>query len=111
MSGSASPAGTAHSADEAVTAVINHLGHLDERAAWFGADARLRETAIDETLRRALHADSVQSEPAQQAWDRYWAEHLAWLRVDPDAAERLAQPDREALAEDWLLAWALGRDA
>jgi hypothetical protein len=99
--------GTAHSADEAVTAVINHLGHLDERAAWFGADARLSETAIDETLRRALLADSVSSEPAQQAWDRYWAEHLAWLRVDPVAAERLAlMRTREALAEDWLLAWA-----
>jgi hypothetical protein len=95
-----------HSADEAVTAVINHLGHLDERAAWFGADARLRETAIDETLRRALLADSVSSEPAQRAWDRYWAEHLAWLRVDPDVAERLALiRTREALAEDWLLAW------
>jgi hypothetical protein len=99
--------GTAHLADEAVTAVINHLGHLDERAAWFGADARLRETAIDQTLRRALLADSVPSEPAQRAWDRYWSEHLAWLRVDPDAAERLARRrTREELAEDWLLAWA-----
>jgi hypothetical protein len=98
---------TAHSADEAVTAVINHLGHLDERATWFTADLRLRETAIDQTLRRALLGDSVPSEPAQQAWDRYWSEHLAWLRVDPDAAERLALTrPREAFAEDWLLAWA-----
>lgn len=98
---------TAYSADEAVTAVINHLGHLDERAAWFGADARLRETAVDQTLRRALLADSVPSEPAQQAWDRYWSEHLAWLRVDPQAADRLALTrTRETLANDWLLAWA-----
>jgi hypothetical protein len=68
---------------------------------------RLRETALDQTLRRALLADSVPSEPAQQAWDRYWSEHLAWLRVDPDAAERLAPTrTRGALAEDWLLAWA-----
>ena len=99
--------GTSHAADEAVTAVINHVGHLDERAAWFGTDARLRESAIDETLRRALLGDSVSSEPAQTAWGRYWSEHLAWLRVDPQAAERLALTRaREALAEDWLLAWA-----
>jgi hypothetical protein len=99
--------GSARAADDAVTAVINHVGHLDERAAWFGADSRLRETAIDETLRRALLAEPVPSEPAQQAWDRYRSEHLAWLRVDPQTAERLALTrTRDALAEDWLLAWA-----
>jgi hypothetical protein len=99
--------GSAHSAGEAVTEAINHVGHLDERAAWFGTDAWLRETAIDETIRRALLGDAVSSEPAQEAWDRYWSEHLAWLRVDPDAAERLALTrTRDALAEDWLQAWA-----
>ena len=99
--------GSARAADDAVTAVINHVGHLDERAAWFGADSRLRETAIDETLRRALLAEPVPSEPAQQAWDRYWSEHLAWLRVDPQTADRLAPTRaRDALAEEWLLAWA-----
>jgi hypothetical protein len=99
--------GTAQAADDAVTAVINHVGHLDERAAWFGADARLREAAIDETLRRALLGDSVPSEPAQDAWDRYWSEHLAWLRLDPQAAERLAEArNRETLADYWLRAWA-----
>ena len=98
---------SARAADEAVTAVLSHVGHLDERAAWFSTDSRLREAAIDETLRRALLADSVPSEPAQQAWDRYWSEHLAWLRVDPEAAERLALTrTREALADDWLRAWA-----
>jgi hypothetical protein len=99
--------GSARAADDAVTAVMNHVGHLNERAAWFNADSRLRETAIDETLRRALLAEPVPSEPAQQAWDRYWSEHLAWLRVDPQTAERLALTRaRDALAEDWLLAWA-----
>ena len=99
--------GSARAADDAVTAVINHVGHLDERAAWFGTDARLREAAIDETLRRALLGDSVPSEPAQDAWDRYWSEHLAWLRVDPRAAERLAQArNRDTLADYWLRAWA-----
>jgi hypothetical protein len=99
--------GSGRTADEAVTAVINHVGHLDERAAWFGTEARLREAAIDETLRRALLADSVPSEPAQDAWDRYWSEHLAWLRVDPQAADRLAQArNRDTLADYWLRAWA-----
>jgi hypothetical protein len=99
--------GDARAADEAVTAVINHVGHLDERAAWFGTDSRLREAAIDETLRRALLGDSVPSEPAQDAWDRYWSEHLAWLRLDPREAERLAQTrNRETLADYWLRAWA-----
>jgi hypothetical protein len=98
---------SARAADEAVTAVINHVGHLDERAGWFGTDSLLRESAIDETLRRALLGDSVPSEPAQDAWDRYWSEHLAWLRLDPRVAERLAQTrNREALADDWLRAWA-----
>jgi hypothetical protein len=97
----------ARTADDAVTAVINHLGHLDERAAWFGTDSRLREAAIDETLRRSLLGDSVPSEPAQDAWDRCWSEHLAWLRVDPREAERLAQArNRETLADYWLRAWA-----
>jgi len=99
--------GNAAAADDAVTAVINHVGHLDERAAWFGTDSRLREAAIDETLRRALLGDSVPSEPAQDAWDRYWSEHLAWLRVDPREAERLAPTrNRETLADYWLRAWA-----
>jgi hypothetical protein len=49
----------------------------------------------------------VPSEPAQDAWDPYWSDHLAWLRVDPAAAERLAQTrPREALADNWLRAWA-----
>jgi hypothetical protein len=99
--------GSARTADEAVTAVINHLGHLDDRAPWFGTDSRLREAAIDQTLRRALLADSVPSEPAQDAWDRYWSEHLAWLRLDPQAADRLAQArNRDTLADYWLRAWA-----
>jgi hypothetical protein len=98
---------SAGAADDAVTAVISHVVHLDERAAWFSADARLREAAIDETLRRALLGHSVPSEPAQDAWDRYWSEHLTWLRLDQPTAERLAPTRaRGALAEGWLLAWA-----
>jgi hypothetical protein len=99
--------GNARAAEDVVTSVINHLGRLGDRAAWFSTDLRLREAAIDETLSRALLGDSVSSEPAQQAWDRYWSEHLTWLRVDPQTDERLAQARaRETLADDWQLAWA-----
>ena len=99
--------GSGRAADDAVTAVINHVGHLDERAAWFGTDSRLRESAINQTLRRALLADPVPSEPAQDAWDRYWSEYLAWLRLGSQAAERLAPArNRETLADYWLRAWA-----
>ena len=99
--------GNARTAEDVVTSVINHLSRLGDRAAWFSADSRLRDLAINETLRRALLADTAASEPAQQAWDRYWSEHLTWLRVDPQAAERLAQARaRETLADDWLRAWA-----
>jgi hypothetical protein len=49
----------------------------------------------------------VPSETAQDAWDRSWSEHLAWLRLDPPVAERLAPTrNREALADAWLRAWA-----
>ena len=37
-----------------VTLAVNHLGNLASNAAWFTADERLREAAIDETLRHAM---------------------------------------------------------
>jgi hypothetical protein len=35
------------------------------------AEPRLRESAIDETLRNAVLGKDVPSKPAQQAWARY----------------------------------------
>ena len=87
-------------ADEVVTLVINHLGHLLEDAAWF-ADPRLRAAAIDETLRHAMLGDDVPSLAAQQAWARYWSARMArqgWGSPDP----RASQPAATA----WLAAWA-----
>ena len=99
--------GSARAADDAVTAVINHVGHLDERAAWFGADSRLRETAIDETLRRALLAEPVPSEPAQRGLGPLLV-GAPGLAAGRPASGRPpgADPGSRALAEDWLLAWA-----
>ena len=49
----------ARTADEVVTEAVNHLGHLAGDAPWFSADPRLREAAIDETLRHAMLGDAV----------------------------------------------------
>lgn len=92
-------------AEEAVTSVINHLGHLDEEAAWFTTDPRLREAAIDETLRHAVLGDDVPSLPAQRAWERYWARHMAGLRPPGPDAARAAHASRRSLGDGWLAAW------
>lgn len=92
-------------ADDVVTSVINHLGHLADEAAWFTADSRLREAAIDETLRHAVLGERVRSLPAQQAWARYWA--LRMTGREPDPADVLADMRvRESHSASWLTAWA-----
>lgn len=94
-------------ADETVTLVVNHLGHLAEQAAWFSADAALREAAINETLRYCVLGEDVPSAPAQHAWASYWAHHSA-----PGSSDR-AEPRLRAwwdtgsdLTSDWLEAWS-----
>ncbi len=98
-------------ADDVVTSVVNHLGHLAEQAPWFTADTRLREAAIDETLRHAVLGENVPSLPAQRAWARYWSAHMARLRREPGrepgAAGALADHQaRQALSTGWLAAWS-----
>ncbi|HEX4091582.1 MAG TPA: hypothetical protein VHZ33_22950 [Trebonia sp.] len=96
----------AATADYAVTSVVNQLGFLLGNAPWFSADRRLRAAAIDETLRHAMLADTVPSEPAQAAWERHWSTHLAWRPVDPDQdAIRARMQQRQALTSACLLAW------
>jgi hypothetical protein len=82
-------------ADDVVTLVINHLGHLLEDATWF-ADPRLRAAAIDETLRHAVLGDDVPSLPAQQAWARYWSARMGGA----------SQPGAGTTTAAWLAAWA-----
>jgi hypothetical protein len=95
----------ARAADEAVTSVINHLGHLAEEA-WFTLDDRLREAAIDETLRHAMLGDAVLSAPAQLAWSRYWSAGPARAGHPADpAAARAADEARLALEAGWRAAW------
>jgi hypothetical protein len=97
----------AATADHVVTETINHLGFLAQNAPWFTADTRLREAAIDETLRHAMLGDAVPSETAQKAWARHWSAHLARLPLDRESPDLPAEmADREALTAACLRAWA-----
>jgi hypothetical protein len=95
-----------HAADDIITSVVNQLTNLDEQAPWFTGDTRLRERAIDETLRHAVLDEPVPSRPAQQAWARYWAMRMSLAGLAPDARVRAVPTDLEPRSEDWLAAWA-----
>ena len=93
-------------ADDVVTSVMNHLGHLAEQATWFTADPRLRAAALDETLRHAVLGEAVPSLPAQQAWERYWSDHMGRaLRMDRGSSAFAEMESRRALTDGWLAAW------
>jgi hypothetical protein len=95
-------------AEDAVTSAVNHLGYLDSEAAWFTADARLREAAIDETLRYTLLDDRVPSERAQYLWARYWAARTSLSRrLDLEPGEHLARAaaNHETFEANWNAAW------
>jgi hypothetical protein len=94
-------------ADDAVTLTVNHLGFLQEKAPWFTADSRLRATAIDETLRHTMLGDAVPSDPAQDAWARYWSLHVTPLGRQREPIDPLAlMSARQALTDGCLRAWA-----
>ena len=93
-------------ADDVVTSVMNHLGHLAEQAPWFTVDPRLRAAAMDETLRHAVLGEAVSSLPAQQAWERYWTDHKGRaLRMDRGSSAFAEMESRRALTDGWLAAW------
>jgi hypothetical protein len=92
-------------ADEIVTLVVNHLTSLQEQAAWFTAEPRLREAAIDETVRHAVLRDDVLSQPAQLAWARYWALHSSLPGQEPGDALRAHRQTGGPLITTWLQAW------
>ncbi len=93
-------------ADEIVTLVVNHLTHLHEQAPWFTAEPRLRQAAIDETLRHAVLGEDVPSRPAQHAWARYWAHHTTLGAHEPGAALRAELTAGEPLISARLQAWS-----
>ena len=94
-------------ADDVVTSAVNHVGHLASEVPWFTADQRLREAAIDQTLRYAMLGDRVPSERAQYLWARHWAGRMSGLGPDPGAPdEALAHARaRDRFKSDWIAAW------
>jgi hypothetical protein len=93
-------------ADEIVTRVVNHLTHLQEQAAWFTAEPRLREAAVDETLRHAVLGEDVPSMPAQQAWANYWAHRASPGTHEPGASLHAELAVGRPLTTAWLEAWS-----
>jgi hypothetical protein len=93
-------------ADKIVTLVVNHLTHLQEEALWFTVEPRLREAAIDETLRHAVLGEDVPSKPAQRAWARYWTHHMSVAGQEPAAAIRAHPEAGTPLTSGWLEAWS-----
>jgi hypothetical protein len=94
-------------ADDAVTVAVSQLGFLQEKAPWFTADPGLRAAALDETARHAMLGDTVPSEPAQDAWARYWSTRMTRLGREPESVDpRAAMAAREGLTDDCLQAWA-----
>ncbi len=93
-------------ADEIVTRAVNHLTHLQEQAAWFTADPRLREAAVDETLRHAVLGEDVPSMPAQQAWANYWAHRASLGTHEPGASLHAELAAGRPLDTAWLAAWS-----
>jgi hypothetical protein len=94
-----------HQADEIVTLVVNHLTKLHEEVRWFTAEPRLREAAIDQTLRHAVLGEDVPSKPAQQAWARYWAGHTSRPAQEPGEEFRARQEAGRGLLTAWRQAW------
>jgi len=98
-------------ADEVVTRVVNHLTHLQEQAAWFTAEPRLRAAAVDETLRHAVLGEDVPSNPAQRAWARYWEHHASLRAHDPGESLRAELAAGQPLISAWLQAWSTWTEA
>jgi hypothetical protein len=93
-------------ADDVVTSAVNHLGNLASEAPWFTADQRLREAAIDQTLRYAMLGDRVPSERAQYLWARHWAARMSGFGQDPGPEEALARAAaRDRFKSDCIAAW------
>jgi hypothetical protein len=93
-------------ADDIITSVVNQLTNLGDEAPWFTGDARLRERAIDETLRHAVLDEDVPSRPAQQAWSRYWATQMSLAGMSPADRAQAGPAELVPRSSDWLAAWA-----
>ncbi|HEX6520029.1 MAG TPA: hypothetical protein VF070_08445 [Streptosporangiaceae bacterium] len=91
-------------ADDTMTSVVNQLTALDEKGSWFSSSARLRERAIDETLRYATLGEQVASAPAQLAWQNSWGYHTN-MAVQHGQFADIALRHGKQFIDKWLDAW------
>jgi hypothetical protein len=93
-------------ADEAVTALVNQMVGLSERADWF-PDTPAAETAVEESIRYTVFDSQVSSIEAQLAWQAHWSARMTdagSLTEDPTIArERLHR--HVAVRSGWLELW------
>jgi hypothetical protein len=60
-----------------VASLQAHLGHLEDKTAWFRESADLRRKAIDECLQYSVFRAKVSSSAAQLAWENFRGSQLA----------------------------------
>ncbi len=88
---------TKREADRAVQSFTSHLAGLQQEAAWFQSDDRLRQRAIAEILLYSTGlGPNVPSLPAQVAWQRL--HNPVRVRPEPQAYVEARQ--------EWSRAWA-----
>jgi hypothetical protein len=94
-------------AEDTVNLFVNHLTALVQHARWFSEDGRLRDRAVDETLRHALLGEKVSSDDAQRAWDGYWSfqTSLVVQSATHEALKAGARVGADLLRQKWLDAW------
>jgi hypothetical protein len=95
-------------AENLVNSFTNQLTALVQHARWFGENQRLRERAVDETLRHALLGEKVPSDKAQRAWDGYWNYQTSVVvqGVTREALKAGARVGSDLLRQKWLDAWS-----
>ncbi|WP_432829137.1 hypothetical protein [Dactylosporangium sp. CA-092794] len=91
-------------AREAVQEVVDHVSDLQQHAAWFRDDERLRDRAISETL---LFATGLGREvPSRAAQEAYTADRRARRGLAPGPLDHSEAEARWGATQDWLGAWA-----
>ncbi|MEY9964661.1 hypothetical protein ABIA33_002703 [Streptacidiphilus sp. MAP12-16] len=93
-------------ANEAVTALVNQMVRLAERAAWFPGTEDGR-AAVEESIRYTIFDSEVPSVAAQRAWRADWERHMAPRAGEPEGGEHLLErfEEQSAMDTNWLEQW------
>jgi hypothetical protein len=94
-------------AETQIKEFTDHLAAMVQYVRWFTGNERLRDRAVDETLRHALLGEKVSSDKAQQAWANYWnyQTSLAVQSASHEALKAAARVGSELIREKWIDAW------